>query len=299
MIFIQITGGLGNQMFQYAFGRALANKHKTELILDCSFYKDEKKFPKATKRSFELDNFKINARLLDQCNFGVKFIYSSILLLRKITHILGINRYSSHFFLVENQAFKFDAYINSSRFCVLSGYWQSENYFKKSESLIKNEFQLISELKGKELKLSSRIQSCNSVSIHIRRGDYANDKSTNLTHGTCSIDYYLSAINFLSTIVANPIFFIFSDDIEWVKSNLRIEFPHEFVEGDLERKSHFDLYLMSLCKYNIIANSTFSWWAAWLNSNNQKIVIAPQKWYSDSNLYFKAAQLIPKEWKTL
>jgi len=140
------------------------------------------------------------------------------------------------------------------------------------------------------------IGKTNSISIHIRRADYL-DKNTNEKHGCCSMDYYRQAINYMSKMVEKPTFFIFSDDIEFSKHALKSPFQVRFVDHNGPEKNYEDLILMSNCSHNIIANSTFSWWAAWLNRNPDKIVIAPSRWFTDSRL--NSNNIIPDKWLKL
>lgn len=128
------------------------------------------------------------------------------------------------------------------------------------------------------------IKSCNAVSLHIRRGDYISNATTNTIHGTCNLDYYKRAVEYIKKNSVSPIFFIFSDDIDWVKDNLHLNEKHYYIDWNNADTNYEDMRLMSLCKHNVIANSSFSWWGAWLNNNPKKIVIAPQKWFNDSKL---------------
>jgi hypothetical protein len=133
----------------------------------------------------------------------------------------------------------------------------------------------------------------NAISLHVRRGDYANNPKTKATHGLCSLDYYQASVRQMAQKVARPHFFIFSDDMEWVQGNLKIDFPCVFVEHNRGAESYNDMRLMSLCKHHIIANSSFSWWGAWLNPNMEKIVIAPRKWFASQTA---VPDLFPAGW---
>ena len=139
------------------------------------------------------------------------------------------------------------------------------------------------------------ISQTNSVSLHIRRGDYVSNQKTNQTHGTCDLDYYQRCITEIEKEVENPYFFVFSDEIEWVKENLKINHPAEYVDQNTGDKSYEDMRLMSQCKHNVIANSSFSWWGAWLNSYPDKIVFAPKRWFASDKHNTK--DLIPEGWK--
>ena len=173
----------------------------------------------------------------------------------------------------------------------LSGYWQGEKYLENTNYNINNYFKF--NCANKLTKISEKIKNTNSVSIHFRRGDYVNNIKTNTFHGLCGFNYYNNGIKFISKNISNPIYFVFSDDINWVKQNFKLNYPTIYIE---DNKDYEDMYLMSLCRHNIIANSTFSWWGAWLNKNPDKIVIAPQKWFADKVKNKNTNKIIPKEW---
>lgn len=289
MIVIKLSGGLGNQMFQYALGKHLAVKNNTDLKLDLSFYNSQ------NLRNYELQKFNIKEKIATKNDI-------SSFLLPENSSISNKIKYNFCKFFKKNQVviekqFTFDSSVlGISSSAYLEGYWQSEKYFKSIEPIIRDCFQIkISpDLDNKALLI--QIAKTNSISIHIRRGDYVNVENTNRIHGTCDLNYYNDAITFLSNKISNPVFFIFSDDIPWVKQNLMIPFDHHFVSNNIDN-DHEDLRLMSNCKHNIIANSSFSWWGAWLNKNRDKIVISPKHWFID---YTKnTSDLIPESWVLL
>jgi hypothetical protein len=147
------------------------------------------------------------------------------------------------------------------------------------------------------LKIAEKIQHTESVGIHIRGRDYITNEETKKSHFTCDILYYERCISYIRDKIYNPNFFVFSDDPEWAKTFLKTDHSFTFVEGNLWNKTNYeDLRLMSLCKHNIIANSSFSWWGAWLNNNPAKIVLAPQKWFALSELNKKTEDLVPDKW---
>ena len=152
-------------------------------------------------------------------------------------------------------------------------------------------------LGSRNKELLSLIRTVNSVSLHIRRGDYVSNPDTNSALGTCSLEYYRHCIEHIASNVENPHFFLFSDDINWVRDNLKIKYPTTVVDGNSADTNYADLHLMSNCKHNIIANSSFSWWGAWLNNNPDKIIIAPKIWFANSPLTPK--EIIPENWLKL
>jgi len=176
----------------------------------------------------------------------------------------------------------------------LDGYWQSEKYFIDIESVIREELTVKTLQKGKDRELGDTMSACESVSLHIRRGDYVSDPATNRIHGICGLDYYRRAVNEITRFVRDPHFFIFSDDHKWARDNLKLDNRTTFVDHNKADKNYEDLRMMGQCKHNIIANSTFSWWGAWLNENMDKIVIAPATWFHDKSR--NAGDIIPDGW---
>lgn len=257
MKIIKIKGGLGNQLFQYAHGRSLIEKNK-KVIFDISFFTETSR---DTSRPFLLKKFNI--------------LESSIFINKK-----------------EN-FFKKIIYKIYSKISGEYGFFQSEHYFKKISSIINKEFTLKNPLSSTAQNFKDQINTqINSVSIHIRRGDYISNLEANKHHGVCDLPYYQKAISKIKEVLESPVFFIFSDDIEWTKENLELENAVYVSNPDLTECE--ELMLMSYCKHNIIANSTFSWWGAWLNQNKNKIVIAPQKWLNTD--ISKQPDIIPPTW---
>jgi hypothetical protein len=176
----------------------------------------------------------------------------------------------------------------------IDGYWQSEKYFKRIEPTVRKEFTLITSPSTKNQKIIDKIKSCESVSLHIRRGDYVTDPKTNTLYGTCPPEYYEKAIQLMKDKVKHPVYFVFSDDPEWIRSNMVTGYPQHVVDINGPDDAHEDLRLMSCCKHHIIANSSFSWWGAWLSNNPKKVVVAPKKWF---NNYHKDEQdVVPENW---
>ena len=199
---------------------------------------------------------------------------------------------------VKEKYFHFDPDILSvPNNSYLEGYWASEKYFQDISDVIRKEFILKNTPDAINKAMMKRISSCNSISIHVRRNDYVEDKKTNDFHGVCGLEYYNKAVSMIGKKIKNPTFFVFSDDPEWCKINLRLDFPTDYVTHNLGKKDYEDMRLMSACKHNIIANSSFSWWGAWLNNNSNKIVVAPKKWFADAST--NTADLVPKQWSRI
>lgn len=289
MIIVKLMGGLGNQMFQYSAGRCLSHLHKTELKLDLSYLNADPQ-NKYTKRDYKLDAFGINAEFANE-NDIKSFLpldrgKITNTLMRKLPILFDkvVANESGHKFMKEFYSFPKDVYLN--------GFWQSEHYFEPVMDIIRKEFTIRETLTGSNAELSNKIVSYNSVSLHIRRGDYVDLKEANAFHGTCSLEYYREAIEYLKKKEKEFNLFIFSDDVLWAKENLKTDNPVYFV--DLNNPGHIDIHLMGLCKHNIIANSSFSWWGAWLNKNPDKTVIAPKQWFAD--ISHVTPDIYPQNW---
>lgn len=289
VIIAKIIGGLGNQMFQYAAARALSLKNSSSLLLDISEYKKYK-----LHQGFELNRiFNGSFGLASEKDiYRVLNIYSPSFIRRITAHTrMSIFRPKS---LVVEPHFKFWHDINKlTGSFYLNGSWQSENYFLEYAEEIREDFKFLLPLDSKNAQLAIHINNVNSVSLHVRRGDYVSNKKASSVHGVCSIEYYRSAIEYISFKIDNPYFFIFSDDIPWVKNNLSIEFPCQYIENNFGIESYNDMRMMSLCRHHIIANSSFSWWGAWLNPRIDKIVIAPKRWFSNQS---NIQDLLPDNW---
>ncbi len=274
-------------MFQYAFGYSLSKKLKQELLLDTTLIKEDQ------LRNYSLDCFKISGSLISEKKFKSLFILP-IKIIRKFNFIN--NFYSSVNFISES-SFSFNKKVLNLRGNIcLDGYWQSEKYFKDVSNEIKEEFLLNKKISLRSQKLFSKIKKTNAVSCHVRRSDYTKNSITNNIHGTCSIEWYQKCFDFILKRIKNPVFYVFSDDIEWVKSNFPNNAEFIFAESFEKGKDYEDLYLMSQCKHNIIANSSFSWWSAWLNEHIDKIVICPKNWFQ---IDINTEDLIPYSWINL
>lgn len=287
MIISKLIGGLGNQMFQYAAGRALAIANNCDLKLDISGYKSYK-----LHNGYELDLFNIQASIAkNEEVFGLLKVRSR--LFRLVGKRLGLKNKS----LMIEKSFAFDPeffYIKESVY--IDGYWQSYKYFESIRQYLKIELTPKIPLSGLNLSIAESIGQVNAVSLHIRRGDYVNNLAANKVHGFLGIEYYKKAISYFVEKIPYPYFFVFSDDISWAKENLGLSSGVTFIEHNQGENSFEDMRLMSLCKHNIIANSSFSWWGAWLNDNPNKTVIAPNQWFASMLV---STDLLPASWLRL
>ena len=289
VIISNIIGGLGNQMFQYAAGRARSLKLGVPLKLDTRDFSGYK-----LHQGFELNRlFNCTAEIATDIDLAKTLGWQRAKLARRLLRRSQLKKFRHKNYVVEPHFNYWSDICQLKDNIYLDGYWQSDQYFIEVADKIRTEltFKLPFSLKNNEI--STHISQVNAVSLHVRRGDYANSPKTTATHGLCSLDYYRAAIEYVSAFVAQPEFFIFSDDIAWVKANLNINSPVIFVDHNTNQESYNDMRLMSLCKHNIIANSSFSWWGAWLNPNHSKIVIAPRQWFASGQ---DDRDLIPEAW---
>jgi len=276
MIIVKIQGGLGNQLFQYAVARHLAKIHDTSVLLDLSLYQTY------TLHAYSLSPFNIHENIATPDE--IDSITSSLpKFVRNLSRKLKISRFNENSRHIHEKYFHFDPDILLLPDNVyLDGYWQSEKYFIGISDIIRSEFTLKRSQSGADKEISERIRSCNSVCVHVRRGSYTRPPY-NSVHGTCSIQYYQDAMKFLAHRTDDPHFFIFSDDPVWTQENLVTEYNVTYVTHNDATHDSEDLRLMSQCQHHIIANSTFSWWSAWLSENKEKCVIAPQQWFRNED----------------
>lgn len=293
MIISSIIGGLGNQMFQYAAGRALSLGREQPFRLDTSDFAGY-----GLHQGFELQRvFNCPAEIAAEAEVRSILDWQFSSGIRRVVTRLGLAVFRRDGFIVEPHFHYWPEINNVPQDCYLVGCWQSEKYFQDAASVIRADFTFKSPLTNRNAELDEQIRQVNAVSLHVRRGDYAENLQTNATHGLCSLDYYRSAIQYVYDRVEQPHFFVFSDDIAWVKNNLKMDLPCQYVDHNHGLESYNDMHLMSLCRHHIIANSSFSWWGAWLNPGSEKIVIAPIKWFVSQK---KSTQdLIPTSWVSL
>lgn len=254
MVIVRIVGGLGNQMFQYAYAKALEQKGY-QVSIDISKFKKYK-----LHGGYQLDKFKID----------LKSASSLSIFLSKIGFRKSIKE--------KNLLFNKEL-LEVPKNVYVKGYFQTEKYFTNCRAILTQQFKINQEFSKTTTSYKHKIlKESNSCSIHIRRGDFVSNEKANKVHGTCDIDYYKRAIDFLESQYKDIHFFVFSDDISWTKTNLKLK-NATYIEHLVI--PHEDLFLMSICRFNITANSSFSWWAAWLNQHKNKVVISPKKWLVD------------------
>jgi hypothetical protein len=292
IVIVKLNGGLGNQMFQYALAKVVAIRHNAQILLDKDLFNLTEKKPGHTPREYELDIFNIDSR--DASNKELVY-FERLSIFHKLKRELHLNYpkmcYEANFSYS-------DAIKNKKPPVYLRGFFQSYRYFSGYEEVVRDCFQFPeAKMDGINKNILNSIKTTKSIAVHIRRGDYKTDKITNNIHGVCSLEYYQKAMEMMIEMNYDATFYFFSDDMEWVKSNFGdYNEQSNFVSGNNEDDSWKDMMLMSNCDHNIIANSSFSWWAAWLNNNKDKKVIAPKRWFRDEEKESYTYDLIPPQW---
>ena len=282
MVSARIRGGLGNELFQYSTARSLADHLNVDLGLDT------REFDKSSPYKMSLNQFTLRANF-NPPNLIKHKRYGMIAYL--LDHISGNQRkvYKEPFLMFDKNL------LSLADGTYLKGYWQTEKYFIKNKEKIIKDLTLIHEPDGLNVETLKEIQKSKSISLHIRRGDYVSNKTYNQNHGIIDLSYYEKAVNHISKKIGNDIkVFAFSDDPDWVYKNLNLPFQIKFIDNNSSENSYEDLRLMLNCDHNIIANSSFSWWGAWLNLNPNKIIISPQKWYGNKQI--QNPDIVPSTW---
>lgn len=272
-VFVHLSDGLGNQMFQYAFGVSLKKRCGVRVYYDNAFFLSQ------TFRKYALHCFGIKIKKYSKTSAEKRSELQLKMVKEKQDSIFDESLYH-----IENNNY-------------YKGYFQSYKYIAPYRKDILKIFRPVYPLDDANQEILDKIKSVNAVSLHVRRTDYLKEKELSI-RGICNPDYYEHAVQYIKQHVENPVFFIFSDDIEWCRENIDPDTEHVFVDINDGEKGYFDMFLMKNCKHNIIANSSFSWWGAWLNEHPEKIVIAPKIWMLSWNEPEENAgrDLIPPEW---
>jgi hypothetical protein len=287
MVIVELKGGLGNQLFQYAAGIGLSRHLDTTLQVDISNLKSADE-TLGTYRRYILSHLENAPQVVHES----PIIYKSYKGLGKIASFFN----SSAFTGFKEKFFHYNEdFWNLKGNICLNGNFQSNRYFEpyKEDILTKIQFSKIL-LSGKDREVLNNIQKTPSLSIHIRRGDYVSNKIANDVLGVLPVEYYEASYEKICNRVNIENVYIFSDDISWAKANLNFIKNSCFVQSESENSDIVDFYLMQHCTHNIVANSSFSWWAAYLNPNSDKIVVAPKKWFNKAP--YDTKDLIPQSW---
>jgi hypothetical protein len=291
MVIVYIGAGLANRMFQYAFALTLKERG-IDVHIDEHSFKPQYDFEN-TKLSNVFTNISLPESPTKQFKYVLKHGFMAKCY-KKLSYFFPDYRYIERWKL----GYDPEIYNKITENCILAGYWISPKYLDICENRIKNAFIFKNFISPKNIAIAKEMQDVNSVAVHFRKNvDYL---SNNLYDGTCTIEYYKKALNYIKEHVKSPVFYFFSDNWEWVNKNIKgITYIPVNWNPPYGEESHCDMQLMSNAKYNIIANSTYSWWAAWLNRNNNKIVIAPQKWFGDDSYFDLDPNIVPSTWKKL
>lgn len=269
MIVIEASGGLGNQMFQYALYKKLESMNK-DVAMDTSFFRS-----KQNLRELEIGVFGVQYRSITdkEAAFIRGYGYQDTII-DKIKYKLKPSRMEEYADTIES----FQPEVLNRDNVYLRGYWQSEKYFKDIREIILQEFCFPVNIRDRFKDMCAQMQTENSVSIHIRRSDYLEEKNAKVYGNICTEKYYENAVAYIEKHINNPRYYIFTDDLEWARDYFKDD-KYRIVDTNRGKDSYADMYLMSQCRHNIIANSSFSWWGAWLNQNTEKKVLAPKKWF--------------------
>ena len=288
VVTVRIVGGLGNQMFQYACGRAAAYRNGGRLLLDLSAFK------RYELHRFGLHSFHIAASVAPYRLQTDSVLYAGLRCLgissRWRMAVQGVD------YIKEDEDLSFQPRIlETHASAYLDGYWQNEIYFADVANIIRDEFQLNHFESASDDNMPGKRGGV--VSLHIRRGDYAHNLKANAVHGVLGLEYYRNAVAYLANRIGNHFhIMVFSDDIEWARQNLDFEQSMSFISGSTVMP-HEDLRKMASCDHHIIANSSFSWWGAWLNPSATKIVVAPKRWFVVPQLNDR--NICPPSWERI
>jgi len=287
-IIVRVLGGLGNQMFQYAAGIAMAQLHGARALLHLGDLNDRTSHGGyALAKTFGLQAPEAtNAEL--QAVLGLAYPLRRVMLHRKAGWL------RSSRIVVEPHFAYWDGLRAVQPPYYLAGYWQAPRYFAGHEPEVRAAFSFAWEASPAVAELARRIGSCEAVSVHVRRGDYVTNPGMAKLHGVLPLDYYERALRVVAERVERPTFFVFSDDTAWARANVRVAGETHFVGADARTNAREDLRLMTLCRHHIIANSTFSWWGAWLATHPQQVACAPLRWFAGDQQ--DVSTLFPPGW---
>lgn len=284
-IIVKLNGRLANQMFEWAFVKALSQNSGKNVLIDDS------------EETLKLDCFKVFKDVKTVAKSLRYKVFRKIIPFRNLRNKLTALNFDKMQNIQEECFCTFQQnLLEINKPCYIKGFFQSEKYFKNIREDLLKDFSLNVDLNEQNKKMLEKIQSTNSVSIHFRRGDYTKKRVAD-KYGSCSVEYYKNAVEYISNNNEKTItLFIFSDDIDWVRNNVKFDCETFYVDINSAKQGYFDLELMKNCKHNIIANSSFSWWGAWLNENENKIVVAPKWWMKDIDTTRENIDIIPEGW---
>lgn len=289
---VTLCGGLGNQLFQYATARAVAIRCNSPLIIDLSWFDEVLSTPNVTPRKYALAPFSLPVHQVHAQPTNLTRPGRLSRFLGRLGRRLGRSAHDNRF---GEESYRFDKRVLHLQSPVqLTGYWQSPRYFSDVATQIRQDIGTFRELTEACVELLKKIRAADAICIHVRRGDYVTNKEASSFHGLCSLDYYKNGVNQVAHGLKLPHGFVFSDDAAWVRENLNIGIDFTVVDVNSVDEPHLDLWLMSACNHFVIANSSLSWWGAWLSTSLGKRVIAPARWFSNSTI--DTSDLIPENW---
>jgi Glycosyl transferase family 11 len=288
---VSLYGGLGNQLFQFATALSLAQRQKTKVFLDLSWFNKDHIKAGETPRAYALNVYDLESYVSYQSGFNFwERKYSSRwinFLIRKYI------KFGATYIREESTNFNPEL-LKSLPPIWLDGYWQSYKYFEDIQDLLRKIIGTPREMSPQTSAMLSRIKASESICIHVRRGDYVTNQSAAEFHGLCGLNYYYAGLDLIVKNLNQPHAYIFSDDPLWVKYNFNLDIPSTVVDINGSENAHQDLWLMAACRHFLIANSSLSWWGAWLSGNSNKIVVAPKQWFLNNQ--YSTEDLIPLNW---
>jgi hypothetical protein len=300
MILVRVQGGLGNQMFQYAFGRMLAKKNNTVLKIDTSLLIDNMKAKNAVIRNFDMDIFNVTTEFANEKEITHYNGYPDGTIIQRALFKLG-KMISPRNLLIQDLHVFDEAHLNSPDNTCIVGRWQSELYFRDAKAEVLKDFEIKKEWLLNSPFTQKILGDKNPISVHVRREDYVVDENNNvirssLVNGNLGVEYYKDAIKHIQSNIDSPTFYVFSEDMEWCLQNLQFIPNAIFVKTEKSKKGMAeDMHLINLCKHHITSHSTFSWWGAYLSKHPKKIIITPEQW-SYVGDEFAPPHIIPEDW---
>ncbi len=293
-VIVSLYGGLGNQLFQFATALSLAKKNHARVFLDLSWFDKDHLSAGETPRAYALGVYDLGGDVLIKNNRRkashkqlTRYIDTVVRRVKKYINV-GI----PHFY---EKSMKFHPNLIQSELPIwLDGYWQSYKYFEDIKPALREMIAFSRNMNSTMQAIYKDILVKDAICIHVRRGDYVTNPSAAQFHGLRDLSYYYSGINLVIKNLINPHAFIFSDDPLWVRSNFKLQIPSTIVDINGPDEAHQDLWLMAACKHFIIANSSLSWWGAWLSDQSDKIVVAPNQWFLNGQM--STEDLIPDQW---